>query len=85
VRSTRADGYFTVEETALLCGVKPITVYKWVRSGYTSRDGTQRLVLPVKREGGRIYIDPVEAAKAEYHTAVRARRVIIPTAVPTAA
>jgi hypothetical protein len=80
VRSTRADGYLSVDELAALCGVKPITVYQWKDRGYMTRDGSHRVKLPFKREGRRILIDPVEGAKAEYHTAVRARRVIVPTA-----
>jgi len=43
--------------------------------GYLLRDGSARIVLPVARKEGRLnLVDPVEAAKYEYHTRVRARR-----------
>lgn len=74
MKVTRADGWVTLDELAELCGVKPMTVYQWTRRGYLTRDGSQRVRLPFKREGRRILIDPVEGAKAEWHTAERARR-----------
>ncbi len=84
VRSTRPDGRLTVAQVAQLAGVKPITVYQWMRRGYWTRDHTARVKLPFIRAGRLILIDPVDAAKAEHHTAVRARRVIEPTAASAA-
>ena len=74
IEVTRPDGLLTVAQLAQLCGVQPITVYQWTTRGYLTRDGSQRVVLPVVREGRTVLIDPVDGAKAEYHTRVRARR-----------
>ena len=76
MRITRADGCITRDEAAALCGVDPDTISQWISRGYSLRDGSGRCRLQVaKRERGRVLLDPVEVAKAEYHTAVRARRV----------
>lgn len=72
-------GFITTEQAAALCGVEPVTVRNWVLRGYTGRDG-QRYKLPAHRFKRRIYLDPVEVAKAERATAKRARRIIVPTA-----
>lgn len=75
MKITRADGCITRAEAARLCGVDPDTISQWISRGYTLRDGSGRARLQVaKRENGRVLLDPVEVAKAEYHTAVRARR-----------
>jgi hypothetical protein len=81
VRITRGDGLITRDMAAELCGVHPDTVSQWISRGYLMRDSKTRRRLPVaKREGGRVLLDPVEVAKAEHHTAKRARREIVPTA-----
>jgi hypothetical protein len=78
---TRPDGKVTVGQLAELCGVQPITVYQWIYRGYTPRGGGDRVKLPTVREGRTILIDPIDGAKAEYATAVRARRTIEPLPV----
>ena len=81
MRVTRGDGLITREMAAQLCGVNPDTVSQWISRGYLLRDSKIRVRLPVaKREGRKVLLDPVEVAKAEYHTAKRARREIVPTA-----
>jgi hypothetical protein len=53
--------------------------------GYLLRDGSERRHLPVaKREKGRPLYDPVEVQKAEYATALRARRALVREAVTAA-
>lgn len=71
---TREDDRLTVAEVAALCGVEPITVYQWMYRGYLTRDGSERHHLPFVKEGRRILINVVDAAKAEWHTRERARR-----------
>ena len=67
-------GYITTEQAAALCGVEPVTVRNWILRGYTGTDG-QRHKLPAHRYKRRLLLDPVEVAKAEHATAVRARRI----------
>jgi phage antirepressor YoqD-like protein len=84
VRITRADGLISVRQAAALCGVEEVTVRNWITRGYWLRDHSRkcrrgcghRCTLQVaKREDGLIWLDPVEVAKAEYHTARKAGRV----------
>lgn len=74
VEVTRADGLLTVKQLAELCGVQPITVYQWTLRGYRTRDGKRKVILPAIEVDGRKMIDPVEGAKAEWHTRIRGRR-----------
>lgn len=68
------DGSISVAQAAVLCEVSEITVRSWIRRGYIAADGS-RVRLPVKyRWKGQIALDPVEVAKAEHATALRARR-----------
>jgi hypothetical protein len=68
----RKDGLITREQAAQLCGVTPEAITNWTR-GYGPR--ADRRQLPVaRRESGRPLFDPVEVAKAEHATALRARR-----------
>jgi hypothetical protein len=73
------SGCITTEQAALLCGVSPITVRNWINRGWHTDDGIRKLPVAF-RFRGRIMLDPVEVAKAEHATAVRARRTIRPTA-----
>lgn len=75
LRITRGDGMLTVEQAAELCGVKPVTVRNWANRGYGPKDSRRR--LPVKRENGRLLVDPVELAKADHATKDRARRYVL--------
>ena len=84
VRITRADGLINVKQAAALCGVEEVTVRNWVNRGYWLRDHTRRCgrgcghrcrLAVAKREDGLLWLDPVEVAKAEYHTARKAGRV----------
>jgi hypothetical protein len=78
MRITRGDGLIDRSQAAELCGVDPDTVTLWSTRGYLLRDGSERRHLPVaKREKGRPLYDPVEVAKAEYATALRARRALV--------
>jgi hypothetical protein len=78
VRITRGDGLIDRTMAAELCGVDPDTVTLWSTRGYLLRDGSERRYLPVaKREKGRPLYDPVEVQKAEYATALRARRALV--------
>ena len=75
MRITREDGMLTIEQAALLCGVKPVTVRNWVNRGYGPKESRRR--LPVKREDGRLLVDPIELAKADHATKGPARRYVI--------
>ena len=67
-------GVVTVEQAAMLCGVKPVTVRNWISRGWVGADD-ERHYLPVAwRWRGRIMLDPREVAKAENATKRRARR-----------
>lgn len=69
------DGCIDTRQAARLCDVSPITVRNWINRGWHDEDGNVRK-LPVKyRYKGQIRLDPVEVAKADYGTAVRARRI----------
>lgn len=71
-----ADGSITVAQAALLCDVSEITIRSWISRGYVAPGG-ERVKLPVRyRYKGVIALDPVEVAKAEHATALRARRRI---------
>ena len=75
MRITRADGYVTRAEAALLAGVSTAVVSNWVSRGYWCDVLDSQVYLPVaKREGRAVYFDPIEVAKAEYATRRRARR-----------
>jgi len=75
VRITRGDGLIPLRDAARLCGVQEGTIRQWISRGYKSRDGKTHYKLPVAaREGRMVYVDPIEVAKADYHTAKRARR-----------
>jgi hypothetical protein len=78
VRITRADGLITRAEAAALCGVRPDTISQWISRGYQTRDGQQAKLPVAKREGRTVLLEPVEVQKAEYATAVRARRLVEP-------
>lgn len=69
------DGCISTEQAAALCGVSPITVRNWINRGW--HDAARNVCkLPVKhRYKGRIRLDPVEVAKADYATARKARRI----------
>lgn len=70
-----ADGCIDTIQAAALCGVSPITVRNWINRGWHDADGNVRK-LPIKhRCKGRIRLDPVEVAKADYATARKARRI----------
>lgn len=85
MRITRGDGLIDRDQAAELCGVSPDAVTAWTVRGYKTRDGKQRLWLPVeKREGRKPFYDPIEVQKAEWHTRKRGRRDI-PQAFPQAA
>ena len=75
MRITRWDGLITVEQAAELCGVKPVTVRNWANRGYGPKNARRK--LPVKRENGRLLVDPVELAKADHATKGPARRHVI--------
>lgn len=80
MRVDRADGLITVAQAALLCGVRPRAIRQWMIRGYWSDVLQERVYLPeARREGNLILLDPVEVAKAEHATALRARRCIVPT------
>jgi hypothetical protein len=74
----RPDGLITRDQAAELCGVTPEAITNWSRAGYGPKHDRRRLPV-ARREHGRPLYDPVEVAKAEHATAVRARRVIVPT------
>lgn len=68
----RPDGLITRDQAAQLCGVTPEAITNWTR-GYGPKH--DRRVLPVAGHVGRVPLfDPVEVAKAEHATALRARR-----------
>jgi hypothetical protein len=72
---TRGDGLVDRDQAAELAGVSPDAVTLWATRGYKTRDGKQRMFLPVaKREGRKPLYNVVEVQKAEYHTRVRGRR-----------
>jgi len=72
---TRGDGLVDRDQAAELAGVGPNAVTLWATRGYKTRDGKQRMFLPVAlREGRKPLYDPVEIQKAEWHTRVRGRR-----------
>ena len=75
MRITREDGMLTIEQAALLCGVKPVTVRNWANRGYGPKESRRR--LPVKREDGRLLVDPIELAKADHASKGPARRYVI--------
>ena len=82
---TRGDGLIDRDQAAELAGVTPDAVTLWATRGYKTRDGKQRRFLPVAlREGRKPLYDPIEVAKAEYHTRKRGRRDI-PHGFPAAA
>jgi uncharacterized protein YjcR len=73
-----------VQQAAELCGVEPVTVRNWINRGYWLRDHSRKCyrcrghrcrLQVAKRENGLIWLDPVEVAKAEYHTARKAGRI----------
>ena len=75
MRITRGDGLIDRDQAAELSGVTPDAVTLWATRGYVTRDGSQRMFLPVAaREGRRPLYDPVDVQKAEWHTRVRGRR-----------
>lgn len=75
VRITRWDGLITVDQAAELCDVQPVTVRAWTQRGYGPKGG--KVKLPVaKRESGQLLLNPVEVAKADHATKVRARRYV---------
>ena len=76
VRITRWDGLISREMAAELCGVKQDTISKWISHGYGPKDARRKLPV-AKREGRRIFLDPVEVAKAEHATRKAARRETI--------
>jgi hypothetical protein len=75
LRITRGDGLIDRDQAAALAGVTPDAVTAWAQRGYKTRDGSQRLFLPVaKREGRRPLYSVIEVQKAEWHTRRRGRR-----------
>ena len=81
MRITRGDGLIDRDQAAELSGVTPDAVTLWATRGYKTRDGKQRLFLPVaKREGRHPLYSPVEVQKAEWHTRRRGRREVFPVA-----
>lgn len=75
MRITRGDGLIDRDQAAALAGVTPDAVTAWARRGYKTRDGSQRLFLPVaKREGRKPLYSVIEVQKAEWHTRKRGRR-----------
>jgi hypothetical protein len=81
LRITRGDGLIDRDQAAALCGVTPDAVTAWSRRGYKTRDGRQRLYLPVaKREGRHPLYSVIEVQKAEWHTRRRGRREVFPAA-----
>jgi hypothetical protein len=69
------DGCIDTDEAARLCGVSPITVRNWINRGWHDTDGNVRKLPVASRWKGRIRLDPVEVAKADYATARKARRI----------
>ncbi len=47
VRITRGDGLVDRDQAAELAGVGPNAVTLWATRGYKTRDGKQRMFLPV--------------------------------------
>lgn len=81
MRITRGDGLIDRDQAAALCGVTPDAVTAWSKRGYKTRDGSQRLYLPVaKREGRHPLYSVIEVQKAEWHTRRRGRREVFPAA-----
>ena len=75
MRITRGDGLIDRDQAAALAGVTPDAVTAWSKRGYKTRDGSQRLFLPVaKREGRHPLYSVIEVQKAEWHTRRRGRR-----------
>ena len=72
---TRGDGLVDRDQAAELAGVSPDAVTLWATRGYKTRDGKQRMFLPVAlREDRKPLYSVVDVQKAEYHTRVRGRR-----------
>ena len=85
MRITRGDGLIDRDQAAALAGVTPDAVTAWSKRGYKTRDGSQRLFLPVaKQEGRHPLYSVIEVQKAEWHTRVRGGRDI-PRGFPAAA
>lgn len=87
MRITRGDGLIDRDQAAELCGVTPDAVTIWATRGYiaTINGEKVRTWLPVaKREGRKPLYNPVDVAKAEFHTRKRGRRDT-PGAFPAAA
>ena len=81
MRITRGDGLIDRDQAAALCGVTPDAVTAWAKRGYKTRDGSQRMYLPVaKREGRHPLYSVIEVQKAEWHTRRRGRREVFPAA-----
>ena len=81
MRITRGDGLIDRDQAAALCGVTPDAVTAWAQRGYKTRDGSQRLYLPVaKREGRKPLYSVIEVQKAEWNTRRRGRRDVFPAA-----
>ena len=75
---TRGDGLVDRDQAAELAGVSPDAVTLWATRGYKTRDGKQRMFLPVAlREGRKPLYNVVEVAKADHATKGPARRVTI--------
>ena len=76
MRITREDGMLTIEQAAILYGVKPVTVRNWENRGYGPKEARRKLPV-AKREGRNILLDPIELAKADHATKGPARRYVI--------
>lgn len=76
MRITRWDGLITVEQAAVLCGVKPVTIRNWANRGYGPKDARRKLPV-AKREDGLLLLNPVEVAKADHATKGPARRSVV--------
>jgi hypothetical protein len=61
----RRDGRVSRAQAAALCRVDPDTISQWISRGH---------LKDVKREGRRVWLEPVELQRVEYKLRERARR-----------
>lgn len=73
-------GVITVSQAAALCGVHPKTVRNWIYRGWHDASGDVVRMPVAWRYRGQLMLDPVEVAKADRATRVKARRAARPEA-----
>ena len=70
------DELWTVEKAAEHAGVKPVTIRSWVHRGHLpvarNHDGDE-----IRDPQGRPRFWPVDVARAEHRTRLRARRISV--------